>query len=372
MNIKGGWDIELACKPHLDKNLERIYAWYEQEVVDRPPIRFISNNQVFRDSQEDPDVGPGKRWETYTDRWFDPEYRVSSFEKSLENTDEMLGENLPIFWPDYSPNYLAGNYGCELKFDQTTGWVDGPILEDYDNLEENLKFRWDGKLYKNSEALVKLALERCKGKFLVGFPDHNILGDCMEAVRGTTNYLMDLYDEPDEVKKAHDIVTRDFLKSYDHFDELIKKGGSMSCNWMGIPSFGKFYVPTADITAMFSTKMYEEFYFDTMDKVINRMDHTIYHMDGKDVAKHVDVLLEHKKLNGIQWVQGMGNDRPILQWVPLIKKIQRAGKSVICDVDLEDLEEFISEVRDPRGIFLFVEAHDTDLQKQIIKRIEKW
>lgn len=372
MNIPGGWNLDLACKPNLEKNLERIYAWFQQEVVDRPPIRFVSNNQVFRDSREDPDVGPGKRWETYTQRWFDPEYRVSAFEKSLEGIDELPGENMPIFWPDYSPNFLAGNYGCRLSFDQTTGWVNGPVLENYDNLEADLRFQWEGELYRNAEALVRLAAERCKGKFLVGFPDHNILGDCLEAVRGTTNYLMDLYDEPEAVKRAHDIITRDFLKSYDHFDRIIKDAGSMSCNWMGIPSFGKFYVPTADITSMFSTQMYEEFYFDTMDQVISRMDHTVYHTDGKDVAKHIDVMLQHKNLNGFQWVQGMGVDRPILQWVPLIHKIQKAGKSVICDVDLQDLEQFITEVPDPRGIFLFVESSDPQEQQAILRRIEKW
>ena len=371
MNIPGSWDLELECKPQLEKNLERIYAWYEQEVVDRPPVRFVSNNQVFRDSKGDDNVGPGKRWEDYNARWYDAEYRVLEFEKSIECI-ELLGENMPIFWPDYSPNFLAGAYGAPIKYDQTTGWVERPILKGYDDLEKDLVFQTDGALYRNAEELVTLAASRCKGKYLVGFPDHNILGDCLEALRGTTEYLMDLYDDPDAVHQAHDKITADFLKSYDHFDSIVKKAGSMSCNWMGIPSFGKFYVPTADISSMFSTDMYEEFYFDTMDAVINRMDHTVYHTDGKDVAKHIDVMLQHKKLNGFQWVQGMGNDRPILQWVPLIQKIQAAGKSVICDVDLKDLEQFITEVPDPKGIFLFVESHDPKEQKQIIKRLEKW
>ena len=140
---------------------------------------------------------------------------------------------------------------------------------------------------------------------------------------------------------------------------------------MGIPSFGKFYVPTADIASMFSTEMYENFYFDTMDKVISSMDHTVYHTDGKDVAKHIDVMLEHKDLNGFQWVQGMADDRPIMQWVGLIHKVQNAGKSIICDVDKQDLEQFIKEVPNPKGIFLFVESNEEEEQRSIIKRIEK-
>ena len=76
MNIQGSWDIELETKPDLAASLERIYAWFEQEILDRPPIRFVSNNQVKRDSLSDPDVGPGRRWETYRDRWYDAEYRI--------------------------------------------------------------------------------------------------------------------------------------------------------------------------------------------------------------------------------------------------------------------------------------------------------
>ncbi len=372
MNLPKSWNIELECKPQLEKNLERIYAWFEQEVTDRPPIRFVSNNQAFRDSEIDPNVGAGKRWESYNDRWHDIEYRVHSFEKSIEGK-ELLGENMPIFWPDFSPNFLAGVYGSDLQFDHTTGWVmQPPILNNYDNLERDMVFNTEGKLYKTAVEMVKYAVSRSQGKYLVGFPDHNILSDCLEALRGTITYLQDMLLYEDEVKKAHDIITKDFNASYDLFDSIIKGGKSMSCNWMGIPSFGRFYVPTADISSMFSTEMYEDYYFDTMDKVISSMDHTVYHTDGKEVAKHIDVLLEHKDLNGFQWVQGMGPDRPILQWVPLIHKVQKGGKSIICDVDKCDLEAFIDAVPDRKGIFLFVESDDVEEQKAIIKRIEKW
>ena len=125
---------------------------------------------------------------------------MSEFEKSIEGKI-LLGENMPIFWPDFSPNFLAGVYGCEIKFDKTSGWIESPVLSNYDNLEENLFFDTNSALYKTAEELVRYAASRRDGKYLVGFPDHNILGDCLEAVRGTTDYLMDLYDNGEMVKR---------------------------------------------------------------------------------------------------------------------------------------------------------------------------
>lgn len=371
MNIKGGWNVELSCKPDFEKSLERIYAWYEQEIIDRPPIKFISNNQSLRDSVQDDNVGPGKRWATYNDKWFDVEGRLDEFEKSIEK-NRFLGDTLPVFWANFSPHFIAGLFGAELTFDQTTGWIGKPILKDYDNLEQDLVLNLDCKLYKTARELMSYAMERGKGKYLVSYPDMNYLGDTLEALRGTNDYLMDLMEEEDGVKKAHQIINTGVEKVYDQMDALLKSGGSMSVNWMTMPCFGKMITPTADIATMFSPAMYEEFYFDEMDRIINSKDVSLYHVDGKGVAKHLDLILEHKKLNGIQWVQGMGEDRPILQWVPLIRKVQAAGKSIVCDVDKWDLEAFISEIRDPKGILLYVESHDEDEQREILKRIERW
>ena len=61
---------------------------------------------------------------------------------------------------------------------------------------------------------------------------------------------------------------------------------------------------------------------------------------------------------------------PIMQWVPFIKKIQSAGKSVVVDLRLEELEDFIAAM-DPRGLLLCIAA-DEKIQPDILKRIEKW
>jgi hypothetical protein len=59
-----------------------------------------------------------------------------------------------------------------------------------------------------------------------------------------------------------------------------------------------------------------------------------------------------------------------MQWLDLIKKIQRAGKSVVVSLSSDELEDFI-DAMDSEGLLLCIEAQEC-FQPQIIKRVEQW
>ena len=139
---------------------------------------------------------------------------------------------------------------------------------------------------------------------------------------------------------------------------------------MGLPSYGKMHIPSCDFSAMISPEQFDEFDLPIIQEEIKPMTHNVFHVDGKGVANHIDRILAMPEINAIQWVQGMGDDLPIMQWVPFIRKIQAAGKSVVVDLHLDELESFISEM-DPKGLLLCIAA-DEKIQPDIIKRIEKW
>ena len=42
------WHVDLEGMPHFDKAMERVYAWYEQEIIDRVPIRFFTHKNARR------------------------------------------------------------------------------------------------------------------------------------------------------------------------------------------------------------------------------------------------------------------------------------------------------------------------------------
>jgi hypothetical protein len=88
------------------------------------------------------------------------------------------------------------------------------------------------------------------------------------------------------------------------------------------------------------------------------------------MLRHLDHILNISGIQAIQWAQGVGNDLPIGQWLPLIRKIQAAGKGVVVDLQLSELEPFIAAMK-PSGLYLCIAADEKD-QPSILKRLEKW
>jgi hypothetical protein len=94
-------------------------------------------------------------------------------------------------------------------------------------------------------------------------------------------------------------------------------------------------------------------------------------VDGRGVARHLDTILSVPEVHAVQWVQGVGDDYPIMQWVPFIKSLQAKHVPVIVDLSKEDLNDFIN-VMDPVGLFLWVATENEAEELEILKRIERW
>ena len=121
---------------------------------------------------------------------------------------------------------------------------------------------------------------------------------------------------------------------------------------------------------MISPQTFCEFYLPSLLREVAHTTHNIFHIDGVGVLNHLDHILPIPQIQAYQWVQGVGDDFPILQWLPVIKKIQAAGKGVLVDVQLSELEPFIDGM-EPEGLYLCIPAEES-LQPGILKRLEKW
>jgi len=101
------------------------------------------------------------------------------------------------------------------------------------------------------------------------------------------------------------------------------------------------------------------------------MTNNIFHVDGAGVAKHLEVILSVPEIHALQWVQGVGDNYPIMQWVPFIKKLRDRNMPVIVDLSLDDLNDFM-DVMEPEGVFLWVATKNETEEIEVLKRIEKW
>jgi hypothetical protein len=355
--------VELETKPDFDRCMERIYAWYNQEVIDRAPIRFSAHNAEYNDVSG----LSGFSWNTLKERWWDCAYQIELFEYKLRHS-VFNAETFPVFWPNLGPEVYTAFFGAELEYREVTSYA-VPLLTDWSELER-LELDFGNPYFRKLEEMTRLALERCAGRYLVGYTDIHAGIDCAAAFRDPQQFCTDLLLEPEKALRLVEISSRDFHTVYNHFDGMLKEHNQLSVTWMGIPSYEKMHIPGCDFASMLSPDDFDRFVLPFIKREIAPMTHNVFHVDGKGVARHLDKLLELPEINAIQWVQGMGLDTPIMQWVPLIRRVQAAGKSLVIDLQMDELEPFMEAVS-PVGILLCIDA-GVELQPEIIRRVMKW
>ena len=137
---------------------ERIYAWFEGEVIDRAPVRFSAHNSFVCEKYSN------RTWNSIKDKWLDAEFQVESFIKSIEGK-RFLGETFPVYWPNLGPNVFAAFYGAGLEFDNVTSWAE-PCVKNWEDIN-CLRLNMESAYFKKIEELTQYVLERCEGKFMV-------------------------------------------------------------------------------------------------------------------------------------------------------------------------------------------------------------
>jgi hypothetical protein len=357
--------IEIEAMPQFEMAMHRVYAWYENEIVDRPPVRFMAHNAFLDAAKEDISNLSFEQKEAW---WFNAELQVDLFVQSIANK-RFHGETFPVFWPNLGPDVYSAFYGAKLIFGDVTSWSI-PLVTDWSQMDR-LEFHPDNLYFKKIEELTRLALERCPGKFMVGYTDLHPGIDCAAAWRDPLQLCYDTVDQPELVRQLGEIAIRDFERIFDHFDRMLKEAGQLSVSWMGIPSYGRMHIPSCDFSAMISPATFQETGLPILQREVKSMTHNVFHVDGKGVARHLDAILSVPEVHAVQWVQGVGKDYPIMQWVPFIKRLQARGVPTIVDLSPNELDEFTS-VMDPHGLFLWLATENEDQELKILERLEKW
>ncbi len=354
----------LTNKDDFEKCINRIQAWYAGDILDRIPVRFAAHNAEY--SQTDANDLNSAEWEKI---WFDAEGVLERFIKSIKGKS-FIAETFPVFWPNLGPDVYSAFYGSQLTYGHVTSWS-RPYIEDIESAS-NLVFNLsDNKYFKFLDRVTDLAIQMADNNYLIGYTDLHPGMDCVAAWRGPERLCIDMLENPQAVKNLCAIASKDFKFIYDYFDKKIKTNNQYSTTWIGIPVSGRLHIPSCDFATMMSPKQFEEFVLPQISDEVRHATHNIFHLDGKGVARHLDMILQISEIGAIQWVQGVGDDLPIMQWVPLIKKIQAAGKGVIIDLGKEELDPFMQAVK-PQGIFLCINETDEKIQKSIITKLLNW
>ncbi|MCK4244493.1 MAG: hypothetical protein KAX20_02575 [Candidatus Omnitrophica bacterium] len=353
----------------LIKNWERIKeyyeAWWNGEVLDRVPLMVTAP----RGNSQDKKVIPG----TVEDR-LNKEKNIDYAEKQIQNTF-YGGVAFPQYWPNLGTDVFSAYMGAILKFSplgssSPASWVEWnkPVLKEYPDLSM-LQIQEDNFYWQKTKEFISYALARSQGEYLVGITDLHGGMDALTALRGGPQQLcIDLVDNPDGVKKAMKFLWKIWHRVYEESYRIIAKGQEGTSSWINLWSPGRNYPVQNDFTCLISSSMYKEFFLEEIMNEINYLDYSIYHLDGPDALKHLDLLLEIPSLNAIQWVAGSGLKKEgVAKWIPIYRKIQAKKKSIIVYPRPEEVN-FVLENLAPGGLLIASYCSSEKEAKELLAR----
>ncbi len=194
--------------------------------------------------------------------------------------------------------------------------------------------------------------------------------DIVSIFRPSEYLLLDLYDNPAEVKRVLSEVHQAWWQAFDELNSVLKPLNPGYTAWTPIFSLEPYYMLQCDFAYMIGPDMFNEFVLPELRESCKKLKNPFYHLDGVGQIPHLDSLLKIPELKGIQWVPGDGKP-PADEWPDVLKKIQSAGKLIQIFGDLNTLDKISHYMPSLKGIMVIIHA-DIKLGKVAHKMLEKY
>ena len=217
--------------------------------------------------------------------------------------------------------------------------------------------------------IYSAGMKRWQGRVLMGMTDLGGNLDVLSTFRPSEKLLLDLYDEPEEVKRLTWEAHEAWHQYYGALNEVLQPMNPGYSDWTRIYSDRPSYVLQCDFCYMISPDMFDAFVKPELTATCNRLSNAIYHLDGPGQLRHLDSLLTIDSLRAVQWVPGDGHPS-CAKWPEVYRKIRDAGKLIQLAGGFRDLDVISAELGSAIGIHL-QEASGKD-PSRVRSELEKW
>jgi hypothetical protein len=373
-NIANRWGEVMNYKENWEETKKRFKAWWEHSSIDRPMLRLVARRKEPVEPLEP--VEPPKTPEEF-------HLDVDRLVKEMRNycrTHKFLAESFPSLDINIGPGSMATYLGSEPNFAWDTVWYT-PCVEPGWREWGPLKYDPDNYWWKRHLELIRRGQQLAKGDFLINIPDIIESLDILSAMRGPQQFCYDLIDEPEVIKEYIEQIDALYFIYYDAMYDIVKGGdGSSSFTAFHVWAPGKIAKVQCDFSVLMSPKQFREFFVPSLRQQCQKLDYSIFHLDGPDAIMHVDALMEVEELTALQWTPGAGNpDGGSERWYPMYDKAKAAGKSLWIMLEEGSTDELIDKAdklvkrygRD--GLYLlFPEMEEEDALKILAKAERDW
>ena len=334
----------LQWKENWTESRQRYIDWWA-----RKGLVVSMWEHLRKDGPPHEDVTPVAPARDLNQYWFDPQWRAAHIHASLA-CSSFKADILPVANTHLGPGSLAAILGSDLEGGEDTIWIhkrsDG--REDI-TLDENN--RW----WRLHLDLIRACQEKAPDRYLVGCPDLIEGLDTLASLRGVEPVMLDMVDRPEELERQIQAVNDVWFQVFDRIYAEINREGDMAFCYFSLWAPGRMAKLQCDLSIMISPRYFRRFVQPFIREQCQKLDFSMYHLDGVDAMRHLPALLEIEELDAIQWTPGVGQPQggdPA--WYDLYKRIRAGGKSVMASwVEVSELQPLLDAVG-PDGVHVLM------------------
>ena len=313
------------------------------------------------------DIAAPKPYKDLNQRWFDPQWRAEYLDWYVAHSS-LMADMLPVANTQLGPGSLAAILGGVFEGGEDTIWI-----HPNPNYTDDIKFDTNHPNWLLHKELLKACKQKAQGHYYVGMPDLMEGMDVLAAIKGTDKVLLDTVMQPEVLEHQMQQINDIYFQVFDELYNIIREGDEMAFCYFSSWAPGKMSKLQSDISTMISVDDYRRFVQPFIREQCQKIDYTLYHLDGVGAMHHLDALLEIKELNAIQWTPGVGEPQGgSPKWYDLYKKILAGGKSIMaCWVTLDELRPLLDNIGGD-GVHLEMDFHNEQEVEQALHIVEEY
>ncbi|MCR5366184.1 MAG: homocysteine S-methyltransferase family protein [Prevotella sp.] len=311
------------------------------------------------------DIPAPKPYKDLNQRWFDPVWRAEYLDWYVAHSS-LMADMLPVANTQLGPGSLAAILGGVFEGGEDTIWIH---LDP--NYSDDIKFDPNHPNWLLHKDLLRACKQKAQGHYYVGMPDLMEGLDVLAAIKGTDKVLLDTVMQPEVLEHQMQQINDIYFRVFDELYDIIREGDEMAFCYFSSWAPGKMSKLQSDISTMISVDDYRRFVQPFIREQCQKIDYTLYHLDGVGAMHHLDALLEIKELNAIQWTPGVGEPQGgSPKWYDLYRKIIAGGKSIMaCWVTLDELRPLLDNIGG-EGVHIEMDFHNEREVEQAMKIVD--
>ena len=349
-------------KSNLEETKQRYINWWNHKGI------ILNMWEHFQEGvQPHAEIMPPAPAKDLSQKWFDPQWRAEYLDWYVAHSS-LKADILPVANTQLGPGSLAAILGGVFEGGEDTIWI-----HPNPDFTDEIVFNPEHPNWILHKELLKACKAKANGHYFVGMPDLMEGLDVLAALKGTDRGLLDTVMQPEILEQQMQQINDIYFKVFDELYDIIREGDEMAFCYFSSWAPGKMSKLQSDISTMISQDDYRRFVQPFIREQCQKIDYTLYHLDGVGAMHHLPALLEIEELNAIQWTPGVGEPQGgSPKWYDLYKKILAGGKSVMaCWVTLDELKPLLDHIG-ADGVHLEMDFHNEKEVEQAMRIVEEY